>query len=1136
MSELSELTVLISGILSGNNEVRKNNEELLKGLRQKNVNEYIMYFANLLNESPHKEARIFSAVHLRRNLSSMVNSSEQSHWLELSTDTQKFVKEVLLQVLKKEEIGAVRKVVCELIGEIAATLMNIKQAEGANCQWPYEAVNWDSLMQEVSGLLASESLDLMICGLKIMSILFTFCMNTYSQHKSELAPMFKQSLAHSDHKVKNAAVDTFTSFLKTASPTDCKYFSSNIPQVISNVLELTDKDEEMGAEALANLSDVVEGEPLIFKKYWKEMFAMCKAIVQKDVSSGLKEGALECLGMLCEANTKVISKNPEAIKEIFLTVFSYMITSTEEVDDEWISPPEGFANKDEVNSQDFPINFCIELIDRLISGLDQETALPILSALLVEMVKTADWKYKFVALMALSQVGEYIEEMDELDPIMEFVIEFTQNEHPKVRYASLHAIGQIADDKKEAFQERYLGVILPKVLSLLNDNVPHVVSHCFAAITNLIEHVTKDQGMKYIDSLYEPILHWIQNGISLVRESAVTVLAVLAAACEEGFIPYWARAAEVVYDILKNANKREYKQLRGQAIECLTVTGLVVGKQEFAKIAPKIIELMAEIQKNHVEDIDPQKSYLLLGWERICKILGQDFVPFLEEIVPSVLVLIENIIQEETKTKADSNEDKEKAEVMNFLGDEARDKRELFHQVNTAHSEEIHISVDLLKVFALELKEGYIPYVERTSDLLVYLLDKSSNEDVRTAVADCLASMIGVIKASKVDGKDEIIRKIANAYIAKLWNLLWDEFDKAEDISKVVIAIKKIMIASGKYMNQQELGEFVANTLKSLKQSEVRKEVDNYLIEQTQKDQAGAKADDGDEDYEDESDGEVIDYIKENTQKEEELNCAIADLIGAVFHIYKQDSLELAGYLYKEVLPNALVPERSVLMHKFGLLLVNAMVECLGLDLIQNELPTLSEIIIKFTPNKEAELRKVAANGIRLLADVTKEHFQQISNYCLTALHEALKAPKQSGEKNELVKAAKENVVAAFGQIIKSQGQHINQKEVIGVWVNNLPLRHEDFLARIQHELLVDIVLEVDPQLVFGSNGENFAHVIKVFAEVLGTNLSSAMFEEKVGKILQILIANEGTKSLLQESVTKLNEEQQNKLKKLLGL
>ena len=49
MSELNELTILIDGILSGNNDIRKTNEELLKGLREKNINEYIIYFANLLS-------------------------------------------------------------------------------------------------------------------------------------------------------------------------------------------------------------------------------------------------------------------------------------------------------------------------------------------------------------------------------------------------------------------------------------------------------------------------------------------------------------------------------------------------------------------------------------------------------------------------------------------------------------------------------------------------------------------------------------------------------------------------------------------------------------------------------------------------------------------------------------------------------------------------------------------------------------------------------------------------------------------------------------------------------------------------------------------------------------------------------
>ena len=49
MSDLERLTGLIEGILGGSNEVRKQNEDILKQLRLSDPNTYVMTFANLLN-------------------------------------------------------------------------------------------------------------------------------------------------------------------------------------------------------------------------------------------------------------------------------------------------------------------------------------------------------------------------------------------------------------------------------------------------------------------------------------------------------------------------------------------------------------------------------------------------------------------------------------------------------------------------------------------------------------------------------------------------------------------------------------------------------------------------------------------------------------------------------------------------------------------------------------------------------------------------------------------------------------------------------------------------------------------------------------------------------------------------------
>jgi len=48
MSDLDQLTQIISGIMTGSNETIKENEAILKRLRETNINEYIITFANLM--------------------------------------------------------------------------------------------------------------------------------------------------------------------------------------------------------------------------------------------------------------------------------------------------------------------------------------------------------------------------------------------------------------------------------------------------------------------------------------------------------------------------------------------------------------------------------------------------------------------------------------------------------------------------------------------------------------------------------------------------------------------------------------------------------------------------------------------------------------------------------------------------------------------------------------------------------------------------------------------------------------------------------------------------------------------------------------------------------------------------------
>jgi hypothetical protein len=45
---------------------------------------------------------------------------------------------------------------------------------------------------------------------------------------------------------------------------------------------------------------------------------------------------------------------------------------------------------------------------------------------------------------------------------------------------------------------------------------------------------------------------------------------------------------------------------------------------------------MIHIQESKFEQVDPQKSYLLAGWQRLCLIYGQELSAYLGRILPSL--------------------------------------------------------------------------------------------------------------------------------------------------------------------------------------------------------------------------------------------------------------------------------------------------------------------------------------------------------------------------------------------------------------------------------------------------------------------------------------------------------------------
>ena len=128
-----------------------------------------------------------------------------------------------------------------------------------------------------------------------------------------------------------------------------------------------------------------------------------------------------------------------------------MIDIDEDVEESWMRPKEGFSFEEDEDEEDH-VNFGKTSVDRIISSVGEKVCIPLISQLIQNTIANdSDWRYKHAGLMALSQIGEYIEEISHIQPMVPVILNHLQHPNPKVRYASLHAIGQISDDMTEDF-------------------------------------------------------------------------------------------------------------------------------------------------------------------------------------------------------------------------------------------------------------------------------------------------------------------------------------------------------------------------------------------------------------------------------------------------------------------------------------------------------------------------------------------------------------------------------------------------------------------------------------------------------------------------------------------------------------
>lgn len=347
-------------------------------------------------------------------------------------------------------------------------------------------------------------------------------------------------------------------------------------------------------------------------------------------------------------------------------------------------------------------------MDRLANKLGGQTILAPTFEWLPRMLSSMAWRDRHAALMAISAISEGCRDLmiGELSQVLDLVVPALSDPHPRVRWAGCNALGQMSTDFAPKMQTDYYDRVLKAIVPVLGSPEGRVKSHAAAALVNFCEEAEKSVLEPYLDDLLSHLFQLLQSDQKYVQEQALSTIATIADAAEAAFSKYYDTLMPLLVNVLQNQGEKEHRLLRAKAMECATLIALAVGKDRLGQDAMTLVNLLANIQSNIVDADDPQAQYLMHCWGRMCRVLGTEFLPFLDTVMPPLLEL--------AMAKADIQllDDDEQVEAIN--GEEGWELVPLKGKmigIKTSVMDDKHMAIELLVVYAQVLEGSFAPYV-----------------------------------------------------------------------------------------------------------------------------------------------------------------------------------------------------------------------------------------------------------------------------------------------------------------------------------------------------------------------------------------------------------------------------------------
>ncbi|XP_071084426.1 importin-5-like [Haliotis cracherodii] len=1087
-ADLAQFDLLLQSLLSPDNNTRTQSEQAYEGIPIPSRLEFLI--RTVRNADTSIETRSLANVLLRR----LFTSNFEEFWPQVTEDLKNAIKKEMLLAVQEELTPPVRKKVCDALAELARNMID----EENNMLWP-------DFLKFLFECANSQDPGLRESALHIFTVVPGVFGNQQAHYIEVIKQMLGQSLLDREHaQVRFEAVKATTAFLNANDKEQglLNHFRDLLPGVVQGVVESVNQQED---DALLKcMIELAENVPKYLRPQLESIIPLClKVVSDANLPDSWRQLGLEVITTLSETAPAMVRKFSKFIPLLVPQVLALMVDL--ENDPDW-SVQDKDEDEDEADSNAIAGE---SALDRLACALGGKTMLPHIVTNISQMMAHDDWRYRHAALMAISACAEgcHLQMETMLGNIMDAVMPQTKDPHPRVRYAACNAIGQLCTDFGPTFQKKFHQRIVSELLQIMDDEAnPRVQAHGAAALVNFSEDCPKHILVTYLDVIVnklEQVLtsklkELLEKGTKLVLEQVVTTLASVADTAEEKFLQYYDRFMPCLKYIVQNATTTELRLLRGKTIECISLIGLAVGRERFMQDCNDVMQLLLKTQMDQEEmaDDDPQISYMISAWARMCKILGKDFQQYLPLVMGPVLKAA-SLKPEVAVVDSEDMKAMENDSDWQFvtLGDQQS------FGIRTAGLEEKATACQMLVCYARELDEAFAPYTEEVVKTLVPLLKFYFHDDVRIAASESLPFLIG---CASIRGPE---------YLAQMWDFICPNLLKAIEIEPEQTVLPEHLNSLAKCVEKLGKGCLTDEYMKQLVQS-----LDKLLKDHSSR-QEERQEKRKDEDYDEQVEESLLDEDDEDVY----ILSKVSDIIHSFFGTHKEAFLPI----FEQIMPHfvkLLNPARSWPDRQWALCVWDDVLEHTGPISIKYQEFFLRNMLDSLV-DKSTEVRQAAAYGIGVMAQFGQDVYADACAEAVPRLVQMIENPESKCSSNV---NATENAISAVTKICKYNASKVNVEELIPRFIFWLPVTEDEDEAVHIYGYMCDLLTLNHPGML-GENSQNLPRIVAIIAESIYKEViepSQAVF----GRMLQIVNQVKANEEAFQACVGALSQEQQEAL------